>query len=105
MHDPAGVAAGQWVICDRFVDFDRVYQGELGQVDGRLIKALERVSVGNLRPDLTLVLDVPAELGLERAAGRRGGQVPIALRRRRSNSTTGCAKLISCSPLPSRTAA
>jgi len=70
------LAAGQWVICDRFVDSTRVYQGELGQVDGRLIKALERVSVGNLRPDLTLVLDVPAQLGLERAAGRRGGSSP-----------------------------
>jgi dTMP kinase len=73
--EPA-LAAGHWVICDRFVDSTRVYQGELGDVDPRLIKALERVSVGNLRPDLTLVLDVPAQLGQQRAAGRRGGDSP-----------------------------
>jgi dTMP kinase len=70
------LAAGQWVISDRFADSTRVYQGELGEVDPRLIKALERVSVGGLRPDLTLVLDVPAEIGLQRAAGRRGGSTP-----------------------------
>src|SRR6478735_165289 len=68
--------AGQWVISDRFVDSTRVYQGVLGEVDGRLIKALERVSVGDLRSDLTLVLDVPIEIGLQRAAGRRKGSDP-----------------------------
>jgi dTMP kinase len=68
--------AGQWVISDRFVDSTRVYQGVLGEVDGRLIKALERVSVGDMRSDLTLVLDVPIEIGLQRAAGRRKGSDP-----------------------------
>ncbi len=68
--------AGQWVICDRFADSTRVYQGALGEVDQRLIKALERVSVGDLYPDLTLVLDIPAALGLKRAARRRGGANP-----------------------------
>jgi dTMP kinase len=68
--------AGQWVLCDRFVDSTRVYQGAVGNVDQRFIKALERVSVGDLRPALTLVLDVPAELGLTRAAGRRGRENP-----------------------------
>jgi dTMP kinase len=67
---------GQWVISDRFADSTRVYQGTLGEVDTRLIKALERVSVGDLRADLTLVLDVPAEIGLKRAAGRRKGSDP-----------------------------
>jgi dTMP kinase len=70
------LAAGNWVLCDRFADSTRVYQGELGNVDPRLIKALERVSVGDLRPDLTLVLDVPAQIGLQRAAGRRGRADP-----------------------------
>jgi len=65
--------AGQWVICDRFADSTRVYQGALGDVDERFIRALERVSIGNLQPDLTLVLDLPAELGMRRAAGRRRG--------------------------------
>jgi dTMP kinase len=68
--------AGKWVISDRFADSTRVYQGVLGEVDDRFIKALERVSVGDLRPNLTLVLDVPAELGLRRAAGRRGRSSP-----------------------------
>jgi dTMP kinase len=69
--EPA-LAAGKWVVCDRFADSTRVYQGALGQVDRHLIQALERVSVGDLRPDLTLVLDVPVALGLERAATHRG---------------------------------
>ena len=68
--------AGKWVISDRFADSTRVYQGVLGEVDHRFIKALERVCVGDLRPDLTVVLDVPAEVGLRRAAGRRGGANP-----------------------------
>ena len=65
--------AGKWVICDRFANSTRIYQGVLGSVDLRLIRALERVSIGDLKPDLTLVLDVPAELGMKRAAGRRRG--------------------------------
>jgi dTMP kinase len=68
--------AGTWVICDRFTDSTRVYQGIVGEVDLRFIKALERVSVGGLQPDLTLVLDVTAQVGLRRASGRRGGSSP-----------------------------
>ena len=68
--------AGKWVVCDRFADSTRVYQGAVGAVDPRLIKALERVSVGELKPDLTLILDVPVKLGLKRAAGRRRGSKP-----------------------------
>jgi len=68
--------AGKWVICDRFADSTRVYQGILGKVDLRLLKSLERVSVGDLAPDLTIVLDVPVELGLERAKLRRGEAKP-----------------------------
>jgi dTMP kinase len=64
--------ADRWVICDRFVDSTRIYQGVLGAVDGRFIKALERVSVGDLKADLTFILDVPVALGLKRTAGRRG---------------------------------
>lgn len=62
---------GRWVICDRFTDSTRVYQGELGGVDDKLLRALERVTVGDLVPDLTLVLDVPADVGLGRAQKRR----------------------------------
>lgn len=73
--EPA-LAAGKWVVCDRFADSTRVYQGALGKVDHRFIKALERVSIGDLKPDLTFVLDVPIEIGLGRAAGRRNGSRP-----------------------------
>jgi dTMP kinase len=65
--------AGKWVVCDRFADSTRVYQGTLGRVDQKLIKVLERVSIGSLAPDLTVILDLPAQLGLERARQRRGG--------------------------------
>ena len=70
------LAAGKWVVCDRFADSTRVYQGVLGKIDRRLIRALERVSIGALSPDLTFVLDVPAALGQERAARRRGTSNP-----------------------------
>jgi dTMP kinase len=65
---------GQWVICDRFADSTRVYQGVLGHVDARLIKSLERITVGETRPNLTFILDISAEQGLARASARRGNQ-------------------------------
>jgi dTMP kinase len=61
---------GEWVLCDRFADSTRVYQGASGGADDRLLRALERVAVGETRPDLTIVLDVPAAVGLERARDR-----------------------------------
>jgi dTMP kinase len=64
--------AGKWVICDRFIDSTRVYQGILGKVDGKLIRSLERVTVGAAMPELTFILDVPATIGLARAKTRRG---------------------------------
>ncbi|KQZ01060.1 thymidylate kinase [Pseudolabrys sp. Root1462] len=67
--------AGRWVVCDRFVDSTRVYQGTLGKVDMKLIRALERVTVGEAMPDLTILLDVPANIGLARAKTRRGSGV------------------------------
>jgi dTMP kinase len=65
------LARGAWVICDRFADSTRAYQGVLGAVDHGLIAALEAVSVGPTRPDLTVILDLPAEVGLARAQARR----------------------------------
>lgn len=62
--------AGLWVICDRFIDSTKVYQGVLGDVDPVLLAGLEQVAVGETRPDLTLILDVPPEVGLARAAAR-----------------------------------
>jgi len=69
--EPA-LARGAWVICDRFIDSTRVYQGTLGKLDPKFMRALERVTVGELMPDLTFVLDVPADVGLARASKRRG---------------------------------
>ena len=66
------LARGAWVICDRFADSTRIYQGVLGEVDLGVIRALERIVVGDDKPDLTIILDVPAERGLQRAAKRRG---------------------------------
>jgi len=67
------LARGDWVVCDRFVDSTRAYQGAAGRLDAAFISRLERVVVGDARPDLTLILDLPAEQGLERAAQRRNG--------------------------------
>jgi len=69
--------AGRWVICDRFIDSTRVYQGALGRVDAKLIRGLERITVGNdAKPDMTFLLDVPATVGLARAQSRRGTGAP-----------------------------
>ena len=63
---------GCWVLCDRFADSTRAYQGVLGNLDARLIQSLEKVTLAGLYPDLTFILDLPAETGLERAHKRRG---------------------------------
>lgn len=63
---------GAWVISDRFIDSTRVYQGALGNVDPKLIRALERVTVGDTMPNLTLILDVPVEVGQVRIKTRGG---------------------------------
>lgn len=63
---------GDWVICDRFSDSTRVYQGHVGGVDASLIAELERTVVAETRPDLTIVFDMDAQAGLDRAAERGG---------------------------------
>ena len=67
------LARGEWVLSDRFSDSTRAYQGGLGALPGDLLDALERVTLDGTRPDLTLILDLPAELGMARADARRGG--------------------------------
>jgi dTMP kinase len=62
---------GAIVLCDRFADSTRAYQGAVGDIDPALIDALEQVIVRTTRPDLTLILDLPEEEGLARAASRR----------------------------------
>jgi dTMP kinase len=63
---------GTWVLCDRFSDSTRVYQGRLGHVAPAFLNAMQRVTIGDLEPDLTFILDVPVEVGLKRASARRG---------------------------------
>ncbi|MCG6204370.1 dTMP kinase [Rhodopseudomonas sp. HC1] len=73
--EPA-LARGVWVLCDRFYDSTRVYQGKLGDVSPALLNALQDVTIGAMKPDLTVILDIPVEIGLKRAAIRRGTAAP-----------------------------
>jgi len=63
---------GAWVVSDRFADSTRAYQGYGHGLDLALLDKLYAVAVGDFRPDLTLILDLPVETGLKRAAARRG---------------------------------
>ncbi|VAX09792.1 Thymidylate kinase [hydrothermal vent metagenome] len=62
--------AGTWVLCDRFTDATYAYQGGGRGIDYARIRVLEQWVQGALRPDLTLVLDLPVEIGLDRAGKR-----------------------------------
>lgn len=64
------LSKGQWVLCDRFTDATYAYQGGGRGIDRGRIAALEQWVQGELRPDATLLLDAPVEVGLARAAGR-----------------------------------
>lgn len=68
------LARGAWVVCDRFADSTMAYQGYGHRLGRAPINRLYRLVCGDLRPALTLILDVPVELGLARAAARRGNE-------------------------------
>jgi dTMP kinase len=71
------LAAGRWVVCDRFSDSTRVYQGAAGGLHPEVLDRLEAIIVASTSPDLTFILDLPASLGLTRAASRRrAGPLP-----------------------------
>lgn len=61
---------GQWVLCDRFADSTTAYQGYAQNIDLETLATLYRLAVGNLEPNLTIILDLPVEVGLERAEDR-----------------------------------
>jgi dTMP kinase len=65
------LASGRWVLCDRFTDATFAYQGGGRGIDMRHIETLEWMVHGDLQPDLTLYLDIPAAGGLARIAGRK----------------------------------
>lgn len=64
--------AGKWVICDRFVDSSRAYQGGAGGLADEDILALHQIGSGGLLPDLTLLIEVPPEVALARTTSRDG---------------------------------
>ena len=64
------LADGRWVVCDRFADSSRAYQGAGGGTPSDFIETLDAAIVADTQPDLTLIFDLPVEVGLERAFGR-----------------------------------
>lgn len=64
---------GRWIVCDRFVDSSRAYQGRAGGLGDAAVRALHEIGSGGLRPDLTVLIDVTPELAAERLAARDGG--------------------------------
>jgi dTMP kinase len=81
------LGVGRWVICDRFSDSTRVYQCDAGGLPLDVFNTLEQMVVSLTFPDVTFILDVPAEVGLSRAATRRlaqalSGEAPDAFEKR-----------------------
>ena len=68
------LAAGTWVVCDRFADSTLAYQGYVQGLGREAVEALHALTLGDFAPDLTLILDLPVELGLGRAAARGSGE-------------------------------
>jgi dTMP kinase len=68
------LAAGTWVVCDRYFDSTLAYQGSAQGVGAEAVRALHRLALGGLMPDLTLVLDLPVDVGLARARARGAGE-------------------------------
>lgn len=77
--EPA-LARGAWVVCDRFMDSTMAYQGLAGDVGEAAIDAIHHHVLPDARPDVTLVVDVPADVGLERARIRAGEQGEVISR-------------------------
>ena len=94
-----GLARGAVVLSDRFVDSSRVYQGVTGGLDRPFMETLERATVEDMMPDLTLILDIDPEEGMRRAGARRGASEAdrfekegLSLHRRRRKAFLEIAK-------------
>jgi dTMP kinase len=83
-HVEPNLAAGKWVICDRFTDATYAYQGGGRQLNAEPIAVLENMVQGTRRPDLTILLDAPVEAALARAAARNAGTVTDRFERERA---------------------
>jgi dTMP kinase len=68
------IEQGRWVLCDRFADSTYAYQGAGRGLDRETVRRIEAVTIGDFKPDLTLVLDLPAEDGLKRANARASAE-------------------------------
>ena len=68
------LAAGKWVLCDRFYDSSIAYQGAAGGLGIQRVRDIQQIAFGNMRPDLTVILDLPVEKGLARALSREGAK-------------------------------
>jgi dTMP kinase len=82
-HIEPNLAAGRWVICDRFTDATYAYQGGGRQLSVAHIAKLESMVQGARRPDVTILLDAPVERALARAAARNAGTVADRFERER----------------------
>ena len=69
------LSRGEIVICDRFYDSTFVYQGLGRAIDMNIVKQLNQITVGTLKPDLTILLDLDAKIGIERAKSRQSGEL------------------------------
>jgi dTMP kinase len=83
-HIEPHLSAGTWVICDRFTDATYAYQGAGRGMNPQDIRYLETLVQGARRPDLTLLLDVPVEIGLARSAARDAGNTRDRFERERA---------------------
>lgn len=69
------IAKGEIVLCDRFMDSTTVYQGVARQIDTQAVATINRFAVGDARPDLTILIDLPPEVGMARVHARSDGQL------------------------------
>ena len=85
---------GIWVLCDRFSDSTRAYQGRLGKVAPAVLNAMQRVTIGDLKPDLTIILDVPVEVGHEARGGQARHRRARPIRSGRPQVSSGIARRV-----------
>ena len=78
---------GRWVICDRFIDSTRVYQGQVGGLDATALDALDGIVVGSSVPDLTVLIDLDPVVGLARVEQRRKAGAPAPVDRYESRAS------------------
>lgn len=69
------IAEGQIVLCDRFLDSTTVYQGVARAIDSKKVDTINQFAIGDTKPDLTILIDLPPEIGLARVHARSDGQL------------------------------